>query len=111
MSDKIADFKKYQSEAMKTRAYPDEHRVVYSALGLAGEAGELANKVKKIMRGDKNHDELVDGIKGEMGDVLWYLAALADDLGVSLEDIADENIRKLQSRQHRGMLQGGGDNR
>lgn len=107
----IIDFKKYQQEAMKTRMYPDEHRLTYTTLGLTGEAGELANKVKKVMRGDANREELIEGIKGEMGDVLWYLAALADDLGVELADIADENIRKLKSRQTRGAIQGGGDQR
>lgn len=107
----IVEFKKYQEEAMKTRFYPPENRIVYSALGLAGEAGELANKVKKIMRGDDNKPELIDGIKSEMGDVLWYLAALADDLGVDLAAIASENIAKLQDRQARGALTGGGDYR
>jgi NTP pyrophosphatase (non-canonical NTP hydrolase) len=107
----ILDFRHYQQEARKTRKIPDEHRITYSTLGLAGEAGELANKVKKIMRGDDNRDELVAGIKGEMGDVLWYLSALADDLGVELADIAEENLEKLRSRQQRGKILGGGDNR
>jgi NTP pyrophosphatase (non-canonical NTP hydrolase) len=107
----ILDFTTYQREAMKTRHYPDEYRVTYSALGLAGEAGELANKVKKLLRGDANRDELVDGIKSEMGDVLWYLAALAEDLGVDLASVAQENIEKLRSRQARGKILGGGDNR
>ncbi|MDE1152249.1 MAG: nucleoside triphosphate pyrophosphohydrolase family protein [Micavibrio sp.] len=105
------DFDTYQTEARKTRTIPPENPVVYSALGLTGEAGELANKVKKIMRGDSNPQELVDGIRGEMGDVLWYLAALADDLGITLDDVADENIKKLRSRYDRGTLKGAGDNR
>ena len=107
----ILDFSKYQQEARKTRAIPEQHRITYSALGLAGEAGELANKVKKLMRGDTNRGELVEGIKAEMGDVLWYLAALADDLEVELADIAAENLDKLRSRQSRGKILGGGDNR
>lgn len=107
----IVEFKRYQEEAMKTRFHPPENRIVYSALGLAGEAGELANKVKKIMRGDDAKAELIEGIKGEMGDVLWYLAALADDLNVDLAAIASENIEKLRSRQARGALAGDGDNR
>ena len=107
----IVEFKKYQEEAMKTRFYPEGERIVYSALGLAGEAGELANKVKKIMRGDTNREELVEGIKGEMGDVLWYLAAMADDLGLDLAEVASENINKVQSRQARSKLRGEGDNR
>jgi NTP pyrophosphatase (non-canonical NTP hydrolase) len=107
----IVEFRHYQAEAMKSRMIPGEHNLTYAALGLAGEAGELANKVKKILRGDTNRDELLDGIKSEMGDVLWYLAALADDLGVDLAEIADENIKKIRSRQARGQLKGGGDNR
>lgn len=105
-------FKKYQQEAMKTRmADTYEHRIVYSALGLSGEAGELANKVKKIMRGDTDRNELIEGIKSEMGDVLWYLAALCDDLGVELADIAEGNLQKLQDRQVRGKIAASGDNR
>ncbi len=107
----VTDFNQYQTEAMKTALYPKEHKVVYSALGLAGEAGELANKVKKLMRGDADREALVEGIKSEMGDVLWYLAALADDLGVTLEEVAEANIKKLQERQARGALKASGDNR
>lgn len=104
-------FETYQREAMTTRIYPAEDNLVYSALGLAGEAGELTNKVKKIMRGDQNRDELIAGIRGEMGDVLWYLAALAEDIGADLGDIARENIDKIKSRQSRGEIHGAGDNR
>lgn len=107
----IVDFKKYQEEARKTSFCPEAYKIVYATMGIAGEAGELANKVKKIMRGDQNKDELIAGIKGEMGDILWYLAALADDLGVELADVASENIEKLQSRQQRNQLRGAGDQR
>ena len=107
----IAEFKTYQAEARKTYFDPKEHKIIYATMGLVGEAGELANKVKKIMRGDTNHDELLIGIKAEMGDILWYLSALADDLGVELGDIAAGNIEKLQSRQMRDKLRGSGDQR
>lgn len=107
----VKDFRNYQAEARKTRMAPGDNPIVYSALGLAGEAGELANKVKKIMRGDVHTPELVDGVKGEMGDVLWYLAAMADDLGIELEDVARDNILKLRSRYSRGKIQGDGDKR
>mgnify|MGYP003388481377 CR=1 FL=1 len=107
----IVDFKKYQEEARKTAGYPEEHKIVYPTMGLVGEAGELANKVKKLMRGDTNRDELIEGIKGEMGDVLWYLSALADDVGISLADIAAGNIEKLHSRLARGKIKGAGDDR
>jgi len=107
----ITEFKTYQTEAMKTRIYASDDDLVYSALGLAGEAGELANKVKKIIRGDNSRAELIDGIKGEMGDVLWYLAALAEDIGTDLSEIAADNIKKIQSRQKRGVIKGAGDER
>ncbi len=104
-------FAEYQTEARKTAGYDPALKITYSTMGLVGEAGELANKVKKLMRGDANRSELIEGIRGEMGDVLWYLSALADDIGVELSDIASENILKLRSRQERGKIRGGGDNR
>lgn len=101
----------YQEEARKTCFCPPEHKITYPAMGLAGEAGELANKVKKLLRGDQNRDELLDGIKAEMGDILWYLSALADDVGVGLADVAGGNIAKLADRYTRNTLRGAGDNR
>lgn len=107
-----SDFKKYQQEARKTRMQESrEHRITYAALGLAGEAGEVANKAKKLLRGDANRDELIEGIKSEIGDVLWYLAALSDDLEVDLGDIAESNLRKLQDRYARGKIAASGDKR
>ncbi len=103
-------FAEYQMEARKTATVHDPAlKVTYATMGLVGEAGELANKVKKLMRGDDNRDELLAGVKSEMGDVLWYLSALADDLGIPLSDIAAENIVKLRDRQTRGKIKGGGD--
>lgn len=107
----IETFKQYQDAARKTAFCPQEHKITYAAMGIAGEAGELANKVKKIMRGDANRQELIDGIKAEMGDILWYLANLSDDLGVDLGDVASANITKLQDRMARGTLSGNGDER
>ena len=89
----------------------------YSALGLTGEAGEVADKVKKIIRGDfdeKTPEELQEyklEIAKELGDVLWYVAAVADDLNIGLDVVAQSNLDKLRSRQDRGALQGSGDNR
>lgn len=107
------NFAEYQERAVKTAIYGEKNAVSYPALGLAGEAGEVCNKVKKIFRDnngvvseEKRHDLL-----GEIGDVLWYCAALARDLNLSLEDIATLNIKKLEDRQARGTLQGNGDNR
>lgn len=104
-------FAEYQLEARKTAGYDPKLKITYSTMGLVGEAGELANKVKKILRGDGNNAELIDGIKAEMGDILWYLSALADDVGVPLEEVAADNIAKLRDRQARGKLKGAGDNR
>ena len=101
-------FDEYQEEAKKTAIYPDQYRVVYPALGLAGEAGEVAEKVKKHIRdGVLNVEEL----KKELGDVLWYLAAITSDLGLNLDDVAESNLQKLRSRQARGVISGNGDNR
>lgn len=105
----IDTFAAYQQAARKTAFCPPEHKITYATMGLAGEAGELANKVKKLMRGDSNRAELLAGIRAEMGDILWYLATLADDLDAELGDIAGENIAKLQDRFEREKLRGGGD--
>lgn len=107
----IAEFQKYQDEARKTSFCPAEYKIIYATVGLTGEAGELANKVKKIMRGDANRAALLEEIKSDMGDVLWYLSALADDLDVTLADIAEMNIKKLRDRQQRDRLRGSGDER
>lgn len=107
------DFIEYQEYAEKTAMYPESARLTYPALGLCGEAGELANKIKKVIRDDGNQlsDEKRVSILGEIGDVLWYCAALASDLDASLQAIAEDNIAKLRSRAERGAIQGSGDNR
>jgi NTP pyrophosphatase (non-canonical NTP hydrolase) len=109
----MSDFNSYQRTATKTAIYPAEHKILYPALGLAGEAGEVANKVKKVMRdGVENQaDDWKEQIASEIGDVLWYCAALATDLNVSLGMIASLNEKKLQDRYERGKLNGSGDNR
>lgn len=103
----------YQKAALTTAVYPDDYRVVYPALGMNGEAGEVADKVKKVIRdnGAVLTDEKKREIAKEIGDVMWYCATLANDLGYSLEEIGEMNIAKLQSRKDRGMLGGSGDNR
>lgn len=85
----------------------------YPALGLAGEAGELANKIKKIMRDQAGRitDANREQIEGEIGDVFWYCAALASEMGIDLDKVAQKNIDKLMSRMERGALAGSGDNR
>ena len=108
------NFAEYQREAIKTAVYPNRRsNITYPVLGLNGEAGEIAEKVKKIMR-DKNgivDDEIRAAIKKELGDVLWYVAALCDELGLDMADVAVTNIKKLKDRQVRDVLHGSGDER
>ena len=121
----------YQKRARITAIYPKELKVIYPALGLAGEAGEACEKIKKVMRGDlaeeiKSNKQSVSKwfdnagklqresnarIGKELGDVLWYVANLATDLGLDLDDIATKNIDKLRDRERRNVLQGDGDDR
>lgn len=107
------DFETYQNAARKTALYANDYRVTYPALGLASEAGEVAGKVKKVLRdrGGDFGEEQIAAIKDELGDVLWYVATLASDLGIALDDIAGGNVEKLRSRLERGAIQGDGDTR
>lgn len=111
-------FIEYQKAAVATAEYPNRgSNLIYPALGLVGESGETADKIKKLWRnkGKTSAAELTteerDGLIKEIGDVLWYAAALATELGVSLEYIAAENIAKLRDRQERGVIKSEGDNR
>ena len=107
----------YQGDAGNTKAYPDPGETldlpIYTALKLAGEAGEVAEKVGKIMRDGEGEptDADITALRAELGDVLWYVAMMADDLGLSLSDVAAANLEKLASRKARGTIQGSGDNR
>jgi len=101
----------YQMQAKKFAIYPEHMKVVYPALGLAGEAGEVADKVKKIYRDDRTDARFLAEIAKEIGDVMWYCAALADDLGFDLQQIAEMNIYKLKSRKAAGKIGGSGDDR
>jgi NTP pyrophosphatase (non-canonical NTP hydrolase) len=105
-------FDDYQSVAQATKVYPHEAKIIYPALGLAGEAGEVANKAKKILRGDYElTEEVRAAIAEELGDALWYLAATASDLGYTLGEIARMNLDKLADRRDRDVIRGSGDNR
>ena len=106
-------FTEYQISAVKTAIYGDHNKIFYPALGLAGEAGEVCNKVKKIFRDNNGQltGEKREELAAELGDVLWYCAALANDLGLSLDIIARMNIIKLNSRKEAGTIGGSGDNR
>lgn len=108
------DFKEYQKESKKTALYPESgNNFIYPTLGLSGESGEVADKIKKIIRDDGGHvsEEKREDIKKELGDVLWYVAQLATELHLDLDDIAKGNLEKLFSRKERGVLGGSGDNR
>ena len=109
----MVDFNSYQRSASSTAIYPDQHKIIYPALGMAGEAGEVANKVKKLIRDgpDKRPDTWREDIASEIGDVLWYCAALADDLNLMLGMIAAQNLNKLQKRKAKGTIGGSGDTR
>jgi len=108
------DFDEYQKISRKTAIYPELGKnFVYPVLGLVGESGEVAEKIKKILR-DKNGKigaQEKTEIEKELGDVLWYLAQVATELDLSLEGVVRANLAKLASRQKRGELHGNGDNR
>lgn len=111
-------FEQYQLAAAETAIYPgagygEDKAIIYCLLGLANEAGEVLGKYKKVMRdsGGILSDEKRAELKAELGDVQWYAANLASELDAGLEDIAQANLDKLNSRKARGVLGGSGDNR
>ncbi len=107
-------FKNYQAKSQKTALYPNRGKnYIYPTLGLSGETGEVAEKIKKILRDDSGFvsKEKKEEIEKELGDVLWYLSQLASELKLSLESIAQKNLEKLSSRKKRGKISGSGDNR
>lgn len=103
----------YQIAAKEFAKYPKEHALYYTTLGLCGEAGEVANKVKKIYRdkGGVLSQEDKKNISLELGDVLWYISDLAGQLGYRLDEIAYQNIAKLDVRRGNNTINGAGDNR
>ncbi len=106
------EFNEYQKEARKTAVYPNiGSNFIYPTLGLCGESGEIAEKIKKVIRDDNGiiTEEKRELLKKELGDVLWYISNLASELNVSLSEIAEENIKKLKDRQDRNVLKGSGD--
>ncbi len=108
----LKDFDRYQYLSRLTAIYPDQgHNLIYPTLGLNGEAGEIAEKVKKYIRDDRPFPAVREEILAELGDVLWYLAALCSELDVSMSEIAQSNLDKLQNRAERNKLSGSGDNR
>ncbi len=108
------DFTTYQAKSRRTAKYPAiGHPVIYPTLGLANEAGEVAGKVKKIFRdkGGVIGEPEREALKGELGDVLWYIAQVCTELEISLDEVAEGNIEKLYSRLERGKIGGDGDDR
>jgi NTP pyrophosphatase (non-canonical NTP hydrolase) len=104
----------YQRLSRRTATYPGAgDNIVYPTLGLAGEAGEVAEKVKKLLRDDGGilSEERRAALAAELGDVLWYVAQVATEAGLEIEEIAQANLDKLLSRQERGVLSGSGDTR
>ena len=107
------DLNEYQTKAAEFAVFPKTLGLIYPVLGLVGEAGEVAEKLKKIIRDNEGwmSEEQKHEFAKEVGDVLWYIAAIASGLGYTLSDIADMNLGKLQSRKSRNVLNGSGDNR
>ena len=109
----VETFDQYGDETGKTAIYPEDKALEYLSLGLVSEAGEVAGKVKKIIR-DKDGqmgDEDISDLASELGDVLWYLSELTAHLGLSFGFVARANLAKLRDRQKRGAIGGSGDHR
>jgi NTP pyrophosphatase (non-canonical NTP hydrolase) len=107
-------FADYQRDSRATAVYPEAgDNLLYPTLGLCGEAGEVAEKVKKMIRDDGGEltPQRREALAGELGDVLWYVAQLATEAGLELGEVAEGNLAKLRSRQERAVLQGSGDDR
>ena len=108
------DLNQYQTTALETAIYPNQgQNFTYPVLGLLGEAGEVADKLKKVIRdGDGILTNTVrETVAKELGDVMWYLAVLSYELDYDLNTIAQNNLDKLASRKARGVISGSGDNR
>ena len=108
------EFNEYQEKAWGTAIYPDRGKnIIYPALWIGGESGEILNKIKKISRDEKNilNSEKKAELIKELGDLLWYIAALATELKINMNDIAEKNIVNLGERKNKGTLHGSGDNR
>ena len=108
------DLNEYQQRSRRTALYPAiGHAVIYPTLGLVNEADEVAGKIKKVFR-DKDgqiSEDTRQALKSELGDVLWYLAQVSTELGLSLGEVAEANLAKLSDRQQRGKIGGDGDTR
>jgi len=107
-------FEEYSEKAYTTAIYPNQgNNLPYAILGVNGEAGELAEKVKKIIRDDNGviSEEKRQEMKKELGDILWYINTTCKELNLTLEEVAQSNLEKISSRKERDKIQGSGDNR
>jgi NTP pyrophosphatase (non-canonical NTP hydrolase) len=111
-------FDEYQKQALKTAYIDPAHKDTLMdktiwAMGVAGEAGEVVEKWKKMVAYNKGEitDEFIADMKKELGDIVWYVAVLANSLGLSFEEVIELNVKKLQDRQKRNVIRGVGDNR
>lgn len=103
----------YQKWSKSTAIYKPEGAIPYLTLGLVGEAGEVANKVKKVLRDNDSimTPEVVEKIGDEIGDTMWYVARLLDELGLDIREVLQKNHDKLEDRKARNVIQGSGDKR
>lgn len=106
-------FHSFQTFVEGTKAFPEKMAIIYPMMGLCGEVGEVAEKIKKVYRDNNGEftEENKEAIKKELGDVLWYITSLGSDLGISLESVVIANMHKLKSRKERGVIKGNGDDR
>jgi NTP pyrophosphatase (non-canonical NTP hydrolase) len=107
----VMSLNELQRRALEFAIYPREKAIDYPTLGLCGESGEVAEKVKKYYRDSTSLEDLREKLKGELFDVTWYVLALARDVGLTYEEIIEFGLAKLASRKERGVLQGSGDTR
>ena len=107
----MTTFNDYQDEAETTAIYPPEHAMPYLLLKLAGEAGEVGQTYAKYLRDGTSSVEMERDVTAELGDVLWYVAMVAREVGVDLDEVANANLSKLASRAARGVLGGSGSHR
>lgn len=107
----MINIKDYQKFTRTTAIYPQDYALIYLALGLASEGGEVAGVVKKAIRDNLSEEEIQEKLIHEIGDVCWYVARLADELGLNLEEILQKNMEKLTARKENNTIKGFGDNR
>lgn len=109
----IMTFNEYKSEAIRTAIYPQNYKIIYPALGMCGECGEVVEKIKKVIRDNQGifDTDKTKEIEKELGDVLWYIANICNDLNIDFDNVAQNNINKVNARLQNNTLHGKGDNR